>query len=238
MATTILPILAVRDAAAKIKKIPTEDVQVGIVNDIHQRIWTAGNWVWTLGEIELSTNPASDDTYTQEFPLASNITDCSRFVNGRLITPERGLNLELRTDSVRDIEPVSFLPLTGLKGQPTHFQYVPGTTDKIRFSTAFNAEKSRFYGVYKKVFPVLAAKDLYYTTKIALPDEWYWVFREGVLWKLYEYADDTRGGNVSFSEGRTQYGGQGAIFQAALMEMMVKEPRFMEDSRDVRENVS
>lgn len=238
MATTILPIQAFVDGAAKVGKLPLEEIQVGIANDIHQRIHTAGNWNWTLGEILVPATPASDDAYTQEYSLVSNLSDCSRFVNGRLITPARGLNNEIRADTVRDLIPASFIPLTGLKGLPTHFQYRPGTPDKIRFSTSFSLEGTNFYGVYKKTVPVLTHKDLYFTTRMTIPDEWYYVFREGVLWKLYEYADDNRAGNVAIQGDRVQYSGQCAVFMAALSEMLSREPRFMESLRETPENVS
>jgi hypothetical protein len=236
--TTIYPQYAIDSAATKVKKIPLDEVAVSIVNDITQQIWVAGNWKWSLGDISVNTTPPSDAQSQKEYDLTSNLTDCARFVQGRLIIPDRGVHGEIRNESVRELEPTGYIPNNTIYGQPSQFQYIPGTVDKIRFNTYFSHEGSLFHGIYKKNVPVFTTnKDLFSVTLVTLPDEWFWVFQEGVLWKVYAYANDQRAGNVQFQEGRVSYSGQAAVFQAALGEMLRKEPLIITGYREVVENV-
>jgi hypothetical protein len=58
-----------------------------------------------------------------------------------------------------------------------------------------------------------------------MDDEWFHVYRDGVLWKAYLFGDDQRAGSVqAASNGQISYSGQLAQFMAGITMMRAAEP--------------
>lgn len=225
MATTKSTKYALEYAKRFVKQIPTDGVAVDIANAVHSKIWNAGNWVWTVNSCEVSLTPTSLGTSQQDYNLSSNLTDYSRFIQGTIQT--LALTGGIRTDSLTYVDPVSYIPSSSLiKGIPSCFQYIPGGTDKIRFNSTFEfTTGSKFYGVYKKAMTLLTNKTINELTQILLPDDWYYVLQEGVLYHFYKYADDDRAGtSKTNSNGQEEFTGQLAVFMEALNDMKQYQP--------------
>lgn len=236
MATTKSTKYALEYAKQFVKQIPTDSIAVDIANNTHAKIWNAANWVWTVNSCEVSLTPTVANTAQQDYNLTSNLTDYARFIQGQIQSV--ALSGGIRTDSLMYVEPVSYIPSTALiKGIPTSFQYIPGVTDKIRFdASCLYPTGSKFYGVYKKAITLLTEKTVNELTQILLPDDWYYVLQEGILYHYYKYADDPRAGEAKVDvNGNEQYSGQYAVFMEALNDMKRSQPNLYLDYKRVQE---
>lgn len=235
MATTLAPKYALEQAKRFVKKIPDADIQLVIANEINARLWNAGNFVWTLNSTSVSLTPSTPSVLQQNYDLSVNLTDCARFVRGMIMTPKSGV-AQVRTDQLYEVNPVSYIPnnsTTAIQGVPSQFYYIPGTPDKIRFDVSvLFPNNSTFYGIYKKSITPFTPQTLNDTTNFFIPDEWYHVFMEGVLWRYFLYSNDDRAGSIKTNvQGNAEYGGQLAVFQEALDQMRMKQPEIYLDMR-------
>lgn len=235
MATSIPPIDALLAANAQIKGMPLEDLYLTIANSVHRRIWQLANWTWTLASTPAITVPASTTGGTQTVEFTS-LTNVGRFIEAVGITPiATGGG---RTDTTEHMRAVSLNPTTTLVGRPTTFQYIPaftGSTDAFKFNVlpAYPVACT-LTGVYKKVFPAITAANLgtASSNNPQLPDDWYHVYEDGVLWQAYQYAGDQRAGSTA----NGQYTGQLALFMAGLANMLAVEPTYILERRAVEES--
>lgn len=244
MATTLTPYTALEYAEKIVKHMPLERVYVDIANDIQRRIWHAGNWSWTVAQTSSIAVPASTTGGSQLVEFASLTTPAARFIEGVLkhdIATGGG-----RTDNIAHLKPVSLNPLTAIVGPPTTFQYIPlssGGNDGIRFNTkpSFPTDGT-FVGLYKTVYPTLTESTLHTTaaaTNQQLPDDWYHVYQDGVLWLAMQYAGDGRQGQAQMAaDGRISYTGQYGIFMAGLERMKALEPQITLEYRLAQDKVN
>jgi len=236
MATTKTPKWALEYARRFVKKPPTQEIEVDIANNVHAKIWNFANWAWTINSVSVTLSPSSPGVAQQDYNLTSNLTDCARFIKGLIISP--ALTGGIRTDQNYEVEPVSYIPaMSEYKGLASSFQYVPGGTDKLRLDvSALYPTNTKFYGIYKKSITLLTSQTINDATVIALPDDWYYVFQEGVLYHFYKYADDDRAGTATTtSDGKEQYTGQLAVFMEALNDMAKVQPLLYLDYKRVAE---
>lgn len=236
MATTRTPYEALQYAERVIKRMPLEEVYVDIANDIHQRIWQAANWSWTVAATSGITVPLSTTGGAQLVEFTALTTPAARFIEGVMTLPiATGGG---RTDKTEHLEPVSYNLLSAIVGPPTTFQYIPLSSpgnDGFRFNTKPSYPvNGLFYGLYKTVQPILTASTLHSTAAGSvpqLPDDYYSVYQDGVLWLAFQYAGDQRQGSIQVVEGKVQYTGQLGVFMRSLEAMKAVEPKTMLDYR-------
>jgi hypothetical protein len=240
MATTIAPIEALEYAESVVKKMPLEEVWLNIANDIHRRIWQEANWHWTISSTSPLTIAASTTGGSQTVTFTA-LTDVARFIEAIGITEMASGGG--RTDTTEHLLPVSINPTTTWVGRPNTFQYIPGNPDdtfKFNVKPAYPVTCT-LTGVYKKEFPTIVPSTLYIASanNPQLPDDWYHVYQDGVLWQAMMYAGDNRQGSMQMApNGGIQYTGQYGVFMSALAKMAAKEPTYLLERRQVNEGNS
>jgi len=94
--------------------------------------------------------------------------------------------------------------------------------------------------LYKKMAPVITEKNCHTPGVLVFDDEWFWVYRSGVLWLAYLYGDDQRAGSIQAQSTGTKgmtFTGQRGVFEANLIKMAQREklPLSFERLMDMRE---
>jgi hypothetical protein len=218
------PITAFQNAKAFIKKMPLEEVQLQIVNNVLRMIWMAAPWRWTIGALPDITIASSTQDYSIAlpsdylYPLTSSI-----------------ISSDDRSPRYLHIEPQ--LNPGGLVGSPSRVAFLgaAGTTGTARLLPKPGTVPSPaplILTQYKKKAPLLTKPDLYVAGALVMDDEWVYVFESGVLWLAYQYADDARGGTTNYdSRGQYAYTGQRAIFETNLVQMKEREKFLIVDVR-------
>ena len=212
---TRFPIEALDSALYFVKAVPIDRVGETIVRRALSRIWTAAPFTWTVGPGPGFNITAAVGSYDVTYP-----TDWAYAIKADYIT---GPNL-----AQRELEIVSVIEDDdGYVGQPS----------KIRFSGPAALESNvivspipatvtgipRVTSLYKRVSPSYS-KDTLYTVTVPIPDDWFWVFEEAVLYEAYRYADDSRAGEARVQADQIIYGGQLGVLHAGLSEMRLREP--------------
>jgi hypothetical protein len=216
MSSTRRPIEAFDYAKEYIKKMPLEEVQIPILDDINKMLWMAAPWRWTMGVCE----PVTVTSSTADFALVSPPADFLYVSRAYIWDGETAFELT----------PEPALP-SGIdtKGVPNKIAYVSGATPKFRIHPVFGSiNSSKTYKLlvwYKKTSPDITKLNMNTVGTAVVDDEWFHVYREGVLWRAYQYGDDQRAGNVTVANnGQIQYSGQRAVFEAAVENMRKAEP--------------
>lgn len=182
-----------------------QDVEVRILDDVSKYMWMAAPWRWTIGSMPLATVAAGTQDYTISVP-ADFLFLQDAYLQDNNSTPPRDLVIEATlpnlTKYVGQPSRVAVIS-SGYRLSPVPGALVPSTTTSI-------------VGQYKKTSPSITSGTMATPGIQGFPDEWFWVYQAGVLWKSYLYADDERAGNITFAEGKVQYTGLRADFEAGL----------------------
>ncbi len=195
-----------------IKNMPITLIQNPALQDPASLIWMYAPWSWTLGLVTPFVVAGGAQDYPFTLPA-----DFLRFERGWLQD----------TDKQQDLQAVCLQPVSTLVSQPVYFSgQSVSAVDKIRFNAIVppvgsgSSGSVSFYAVYKKIAPDLS---ITYNDPGALgmPDTYFWVYREAVLYYALKYSDDQRAGSctsVIDKEGnmQVQYSGQMGVMYAAL----------------------
>ena len=229
MASLFKPLDAIDSAKLFIKNMPLERVQVSILNDVAYMIWMAAPWRWTLGTIAAVPLVAATQDYTVSLPadflhaVSIYITDGDK--------PVRYLN----------IEPL-FPADVGVKGQPSRIAVTgsAGGSGTYRLSPkpgTISSPAPSIFTLYKKIMTKITDATVGTAGVQVFDDEWFWVYKAGVLWMSYLFADDQRAGSVTATrDGKVQYSGQRAVFEAGLEFMKQHEKLPVVDTREANES--
>ncbi len=229
MSATLTPQAAVDYAVKMVKNMPFNDVGFDAAQSASNMIWMAAPWRWTIGALTPVTVTAGVSQV--------NVTKPSDFVR----LDNVWLAATNGNASSRPLTAVASIPNTVAQQQwPNFVTFVDGGTPMVRFDNnvpPLNAgETWKFYGLYKKEAPLLAAL---MTTPGALvmDDAWYWVYETAVLYYAYLYADDQRAGTAQVlqaANGSTQvtYTQQLGAVMAAIQTMRLQEP-MLDGNNDV-----
>ncbi len=177
---------------------------------ISSLMWLAAPWTWTIGTLPTVTVIASTIDYTVT-PPADFLYLLKAYIS------EGSLTNELKI--------VPSLPATVTQiGNPSQVAYL-AATNNLRISPVPPATYSKtLLMLYKKLPTKITVSNFATAGSLNIPDCYYPVFQEGVLWLSYLYADDQRAGTATVNEeGKTQYTQQLGVFMAALAEMRRSE---------------
>lgn len=214
MASTFTPQDALDYAKIMVSNMPVDVLFPQIAQDASSSIWTAGPWRWTIGALT-------------PFPLASGVQNFSVPA-----PPADFLRLDRcyisNSVTMRPVKAVSSIPINALIEQlPDFVAYVPSIAS-IFFDSLFGpvaaSDVWRFYAWYKKQAPVITAANIGTAGLLVMDDDYYWVYREWVLYYAFKYAYDARAGGATVTIGpdgraQVQYSGQLACARAALEEL-------------------
>lgn len=205
-----------------VKNTKLDDVEIRILDDALKYMWMAAPWRWTIGSLPTFTLVANTQDYTVTAPSDFLYLHSAYAHDGT--TPPRPL----------EIEPA--LPTTTKYiGQPNR---VAGTLVSSNVQMRISPVAPNFPGVaptvislYKKHAPTVTSGTASTVGLQVFDDEWFWVYQQGVLWLAYLYADDDRAGSVTFADGKVQYTGQRASFEAGLQFMRQNEKLFLPEKQ-------
>lgn len=214
MASTRRPVEAINTAREYVKGMPIDTVAVEIANDVLSAIWMAAPWRWTVGSMIFQMTAGTGDYVVPTEHLSILYILSAGIWDG---------------DSWIDLAPEPVLPSQLIVGVPSRVALARGNNNElmVRVRPAYGSlGKTSYMTVwYKKPAPVLTAETMHTPGALVMDDEWFWVFRDGVLWRAYQYADDMRAGSVQVSSnGVIQYTGQRGVFESGLELMRAAEP--------------
>ena len=212
MASTRKVAEALDYALNMIKAQPVKRLHKNILQAALNHLWMAAPWRFSLGNVTAITQSSTQD-YTQAppadflYPVYAYLSDST---NVRY--------LKIEPIFAEDVVQTGLPSRVSYMGSNTWRVYpkpgaAPGITTKLNI-------------VYKKTCLLLTDKNIYDTAGIQVfDDEWFHVYEAGVLYFAYLYADDQRAGSAKVSsEGKFEFSGQLAIFEAFIQLMKQREP--------------
>ena len=221
MAATKRPNEAFIYAKSFVKNMTLEDVNVEILDEINKMIWMAAPWRWTLGSLPATTLVSNTSDYNITTPLDflyifdGYVSDGANVFRNLIFEPT------LPSDVV-------------IKGDTSRIAYMGNNLYRLypRLGTIPASPGRQMLLRYKKVSPEITNETQFTPGFLEMDDEWFWVFTAGVLWKAYLWADDSRAGSATVSDGKVQYSGQLAIFRDGILQMIQREKLPLLDQQD------
>lgn len=213
MAATFQPASAFEYAKSFLKRMPLEDIEVPILDEINKMIWMAAPWRWTQGSLPATTLTSNTQDYTIVTPsdflyvLSGYVSD-----GGNVY---RNLNID-----------ASLPPDVKVVGNISRIAHQTGNSFRTfpRTGTLPTSPVQQMILQYKKVAPHVTNKTQFTPGFLVMDDDWFWVYNAGVLWKSYLWGDDSRAGGVTVAaNGTAQYTGQLGTFRDALRIMAERE---------------
>jgi hypothetical protein len=202
-----VPSTATTFAKVLVKSMTLDDVRVAVCDSVVKIMWMAAPWRWTLGDLPVVTPVANTQDYTFTKPADFLFIERSYIWDGK---------------QINDLSVEGLLPTDATAVGPTKkICYLNDGADKLRLypTPGTFVGTRRLITQYKKTYTPITSGNIGSAGALIFPDEWTWVFEEGVLWKAYSYADDARAGSAQVVDGKIQYTGQCGIFFAGLEEM-------------------
>lgn len=219
MASTFTPGQAFDYAKRFIKNMPLEQVAVQVCNDVSSYMWMAAPWRWSIGAFPNIALANSTQDYTVTLPVDFLYLETS------YVTDQAG-----GIPKVFYIEPT--LAAGGKQGTPSRIAVVSGTngaSGTVRFlpkpgpgsiPTGWTT-----ISYYKKMAPVITAKNMNTAGTLVFDDEWSHVYVSGVLYYAYLFGDDQRAGGAQIdpATGKVTFTGQRGVWEANIMLMKQRE---------------
>lgn len=212
MASTYAPSDAFTYAKTMVKNEPLDDVKISILDDALKMLWHAAPWRWSVGVFSTTTLVANTQDYTVTVPADF------LYLQEAYITNENG-------DSPRHLKVVPVRPAGGSPGQPSEVS-LTSTTLRLypKPGTIKTGDTLKVLATYKKLCPNVTVSNVSVAGTQVFDDDWFWVFKSGVLYHAYQYADDQRAGGATIgSNGSWQFTGQRGVFETNLQLMRERE---------------
>ena len=213
MAATKQPADAFVYVKSYLKRMPLEDVGPELLDEVNKMMWMAAPWRWTQGSLPATTVTSATQDYTITTPADFLYLLEGYVADGANVY--RPLLVEATLPS--DVKVV---------GSVSHIAYVSGNTYRTfpKSGTLPASPTQQFILKYKKIAPIVTNQTQYTAGFLAMDDEWFWVYSAGVLWKAYQWGDDSRAGGVTLgANGAPQYTGQLGNFRDGLRMMAERE---------------
>lgn len=130
--------------------------------------------------------------------------------------------------NTRVIKPAAFLPtITGgiHSGQVNEAAVQSGKYRVLPVPGTFpsNAANQQLIGIYKKQAPKITSGNQSTAGVLVIPDDYFWVYIEGVVWKSMYWAQDSRAGDTKVQGNQVSYSGQLARFMDGLNQVRTIE---------------
>jgi hypothetical protein len=216
MASTLFPSAAFDFAKVFLKRMPLDDVKAAVCDDAAKMMWSAAPWRWTIGAFPTVTLINNTQDYTPTLPADF------LYLQEAYLTNENG-----SPDKALEIGP----PRTagGPSGIPTEVSVTgtPGSPGVMRvfpiMGTIKTGDTLKVISTYKKTATTITTGNIG-TAILGFDDDWYWVYRSGVLYYAYLYGDDPRAGEMILtSDGAWKATGQLGTFLTNIEIMKERE---------------
>lgn len=195
-----------------LKGMPLEQVGPAMLNEVSTMIWMSAPWRWTLGSLTATSLVSGQQDYTITAPsdflylLDGFIADGDKVFRDLLVEPTLPSDVKV----VGNVSRLAYMGSNTFRTFPK-----PGTLPA--------SPTQQFILRYKKTAPKITNQTQYTAGFLAMDDEWFWVFNAGVLWKAFQWGDDSRAGGVTLTPSGPQYSGQLGVFRDAIREMGTRE---------------
>jgi hypothetical protein len=216
MASTLFPSAAFDTAKVFVKKMPLDDVKAAVCDDAAKMMWSAAPWRWTIGAFPTVTLIANTQSYTPTLPADF------LYLQEAYLTNENG-------DVKKDLKVGPLRVAGGSPGVPTEVAVTgtPGVAGVMRtfptIGTIKTGDTLKIISTYKKAATTITTGNIG-TAILGFDDDWFWVYRSGVLYFAYLYADDPRAGEaIMTSTGEYKLTGQLGVFHANIAIMKERE---------------
>lgn len=219
MATLLSPQDALDYAKEMVRGVPLDRGNLGaqICDIVYGIMWTAASWSWSVGVLEQNLS-SGISTYTVTLP-----SDYLYPVKARLLI-----------DGTRKaaVEPLSIeasLKEAGFPADKPHRVMIDTAAGKIVLypdvPTIPQNEYWKLQVLYKKKRTIITTTNLTQPSTLAFPDEWWYVFAQGVLWQAMLYTNNpSKGSSQTTNEMKEAYTGQMGVFFTLLNAMKEAEP--------------
>lgn len=191
-------------------------------DDAHRILWNYAPWRW---ERKILPNIAVVDGQ-QDYTGGSVPSDFMGLLQAELVITSETPNWvgEMEIKSFVHLDPKVKVPLTSVRDicflqelnsqaggfRITNPQVAPGQTAVVR-------------GVYRKL-PTTKYSSANLTTDFTeLPDQYFYLYVEWLLWRIYRYIGDPRAGTATFQSGRWAFTGQLAQATALTEQVLLTE---------------
>lgn len=223
MASTFLPSDLIDFAKVLIKNYNIDTIKYKLVQYALSQLWSAAPWGFTIGSLATVTVAAD----TEDLLIGSFPSDFYKLDDVRL-----------HDTTAIDMSPVPlhiepFLPSTvgaPWRGQPKLVAYyTSGGNNYYRIRPYFSSVTTDAYkliGTYKKKVPLISVSNIGTSGATLVPDEWFFVLQELVMYWAYQFSDDPR------YEKKLQY-----ITKELLPYMMTKEALSLDSYKGVQETL-
>lgn len=198
-----------------IKGMPLTGVEVILVDQVASIIHFAYPWPWVIKDLTAITLVDG----TQDYTVIN--TDYHHLTSATLA------RTDCTPDEFRELDIVEFLgkELSQKGGLEQIRKVAPLKGNKLRLERAASVASPAVLALQGEYHPV-PTKVTALATVLDIPDHYFTVFTEGLLWRCYKYADDSRAGSIQMvGHGSVVYTGQMGIFYSLLRDMMVSEDK-------------
>jgi len=215
MGATYTPNDAITYATPFVKGIPITAVQSAACDFIQSYIWRYPvPWRWAMKAL----TPIALVNGTQDYTIADS--DYMQLVRARITRTDTTPNQNndnltlvhfLAPDIQSNIDPMAV----------TSCSHVPTTAAplKLRLTRSVGVSAGTTYqinGEYKFAPTKIVSGNM--ATVLAFQDHYFDIFCDGLLWRLYQLADDSRAGTMTVrNDGTIAYSGQMGVFINGLM---------------------
>ena len=225
MASTFTAYEAFEYVKKYIGNMDLERLAPGILDDVNKMFWGYAPWRWSLGLMDQITLVSDTQDYAVTLP------DDFLFIYDIL---------QLDGKTTRHLKPAAIFPQTGIlrAGQAGSGAVMSiNGVDTLRIDPTpgtipVTAAAQKLVPIYKKTAPDITKTTMYTSGYLQIPDDFFWVYREGVLWKAMSWAQDPRAGDVKVQGGQVVYGGQRAVFESALITCSQQEKIYQIDQQE------
>jgi hypothetical protein len=216
MASTLFPSAAFDYAKVFLKRMPVDEVKAAICDDAAKMMWSAAPWRWTIGAFPTVTLINNTQDYAPTLPADF------LYLQDSYVTNENGsVNNHLTVGPLR--------VAGGSPGIPSEVTVTgtPGVAGVMRvyptIGTIKTGDTLKIISTYKKTATTITTGNIG-TAILAFDDDWYWVYRSGVLYFAYLYGDDPRAGeSIITSGGEYKMTGQLGVFHTNIAIMKDRE---------------
>lgn len=225
MASTLTPFAAFDYAKNFIGNMDLERLLPRLLDDVNKMFWVYAPWRWSLALLPPITLASNTQDYAVTLPsdflylydILQLDGKSTRHIKPSAIYPQTGV---LRAGQIGSAAVMTVSAQTVLRVDPT-----PGTIP-------LGASSQKLISIYKQISPVIDKDTMYVAGSLLIPDEFFWVYQEGVLWKAMQWAQDPRAGETQFQGGQIKYSGQRAAFEAALATCAQQEKLYLIDQQE------
>ncbi len=194
--------------------IPISAIEVVVADQINSIMWDAYPWRWAMKS--MTAIPLVDGTQDYAFAPA----DYMRLIAARIAQTNTDPDEYDELSVVKFISPD--LMKNAFRQGLQQIAYLP-QSQKLRLSRAAAVPTGNTYEIQGE-YQFMPTKITAMSATLPFPDQYFSVFCDGFLWKVYQLSKDDRAGTLQVTKnGSAAYTGQMGIFYNGILGMLDAE---------------